>query len=290
MKLTVLFCITFFFSHGQQPETKQEMMDKIIQVSAALNCPLASAFEYFSKNELLERWLTAKADVDMKPGGKYELFWSPDDPDLTNNSTYGCKVLSVNKPYYFSIEWTGNKDHKSFMNVVRPLTNVTVFFSKVSDTKTIVTLLHTGWRTGKDWDGAYQFFTNAWNGAFRSLENLVNKGDTERKTSEQIFCYYLKLTKAYEDPARWTDETEKAIQKHAQWLDDLGKQGILLFAGRTLLQPGDEHLFGIAIFKAPDISKAKALMAADPAVVAGIQKAQVFPYLIAIQHFENILN
>ncbi|NOU19833.1 MAG: SRPBCC domain-containing protein [Bacteroidales bacterium] len=118
--------------------------DKIIAITAILNCSADTAFNYFVSNAHLEKWLTIKADVELKESGKYELFWSPDDPDRTNNSTFGCKILSFEKPNYLNFEWRGNSEQKEFMNNVRPLTNVTVIFSKLDKEKTKVTVLHTG--------------------------------------------------------------------------------------------------------------------------------------------------
>jgi len=151
------------------------MPDNIITVNTVLNCSIDNAFNYFADNNLLTKWLTVKADVEMKEGGKYELFWTPEDTDLTNNSTYGCKVLAVDRPFYFSIEWKGNAEQKEFMNNVNPLTNVTVLFSQLESSKTKVTLIHTGWRQDKDWEKARQYFISAWTGAFNQLEKIVNR-------------------------------------------------------------------------------------------------------------------
>lgn len=152
-------------------------MDKIITKSANLNIPTANAFKYFSENNLLEKWLTVKADVEMKVGGKYELYWTPEDPDQTNNSTHGCKVLSIERPLFFNIEWTGNAEQKKFMNTVRPLTNVTFLFHELESNKTRVTLIHTGWREEDNWESARQWFLQAWTGAFKKLEDIVNGQD-----------------------------------------------------------------------------------------------------------------
>jgi len=281
-----LFLLGSSFQGLAQPS--HEQADLIIRVSASLNCSVNSAFEYFSNNQLLEKWLAVKADVEMKEGGRYELFWSPDDPDPTNNSTYGCKVLALEKPYYFNLEWRGNKDHKGFMNNVRPLTNVTVILYP-EDGGTKVTLLHTGWRQGQDWRGAYAFFTKAWTGAFQSLEKLVNDSSAERMADNQKwFCYYLRLSDKYKDPAAWNEQSNKIIEEHAQWLENLGQQGILLLAGRTLVEPGNENLFGVAFIKAKDLEEAKRILAPDPAVLAGIQNAMVLPYSMGIRYFANI--
>lgn len=152
----------------------QDMADKIINMNVILNCTTDSAFDYFVNNDLLTIWLTNKADVEMKVGGKYELFWTPQDPDPTNNSTYGCKILAVERPYYLTVEWRGNADQKEFMNNVRPLTNVTVLFTQINNKQTKVTLIHTGWRQDDNWEAARQYFIKAWTGAFKNLEELVN--------------------------------------------------------------------------------------------------------------------
>ncbi len=68
----------------------------------------------------------------------------------------------------------GIKKLKILMNNVRPLTNVTVIFTKPGNGKTKVTLIHTGWRQGENWELARQYFVKAWNRAFKKLEELVN--------------------------------------------------------------------------------------------------------------------
>jgi uncharacterized protein YndB with AHSA1/START domain len=156
-------------------QTIQNMTDKIIISNVILYCTIDSAFNYFAENDLLTKWLTNKADVEMKVGGKYELFWTPQDPDPLNNSTYGCKVLAVDRPYYLNIEWRGNAEQKEFMNNVRPLTNVTILFSQLDNKMTKVSLIHTGWRQGDNWEAARQYFIKAWTGSFRQLESIVNE-------------------------------------------------------------------------------------------------------------------
>jgi len=140
-----------------------------------LNCKSTSAFDYFTKLHLLIKWLTVKAHTELKQGGAYDLFWTPQDPDSTNNSIYSCKILALEKPYYLNVEWKGNKDHKRFMNNVQPLTNVTFIFSQKKESKTKVTILHTGWRDDDKWNEARKFFTNAWTVALKKLEALCTK-------------------------------------------------------------------------------------------------------------------
>ena len=108
------------------------------------------------------------------------------------------------------------------------------------------------------------------------------------KNTEQLFIYHLTLTPYYKNPKNWTEATFQMIQEHATFLDNLGKQGILAFAGRTNLAFEDENLFGIAIIKANTLEQAKAILKNDPAVLNGIQQANIFPFWMGIRHLNNL--
>jgi uncharacterized protein YciI/ketosteroid isomerase-like protein len=105
--------------------------------------------------------------------------------------------------------------------------------------------------------------------------------------AEPFFLYHLRLAEHYQNPKNWTAETQATIGRHAQFLDSLGQAGALLFAGPTDLGLDDPNLFGIAIVQAASLEAAQKMLAPDPAVRAGIQIAQVLPYRLSIQHFEN---
>lgn len=147
-------------------------MDKIIYQKTILKCNPEKAFEFFTVNEHLEKWLTTKADVEPKVGGKYELFWNPTDKE--NDSTVGCKILAIAPNKFLCFEWKGPKQFKHFMNQARPLTNVAVFFVPVQG-GTEIHLLHTGWRATAEWEEARQWFDEAWTTALSELEKQINQ-------------------------------------------------------------------------------------------------------------------
>jgi uncharacterized protein YndB with AHSA1/START domain len=147
-------------------------MDKIIYKSISLRCNAQKAFEMFIANQHLEKWLTKLADVEPKTGGKYELFWNPEDKN--NDSTIGCKVLAIENGKFIAFEWKGPKQYKHFMNNAKPLTHVIVFFIPSAE-GTEVHLLHTGWRDSLEWEEARQWFDNAWTNALEELQKYVNK-------------------------------------------------------------------------------------------------------------------
>jgi len=134
---------------------------------------IQTAFNFFIRNELLESWLTEKADVEPIVGGKYELFWETENRE--DNSTIGCKITGIEKNKFISFNWKGPVQFKSFMNIADPLTHVIVFFSPYSteQNKTIVHLFHTGWRNDPEWQKARKYFENAWSNALKGLKNKI---------------------------------------------------------------------------------------------------------------------
>ena len=152
-------------------------MDKIIYHSISLKSDPQKAFEMFTVNKHLERWLTQVAEVEPRVGGKYELFWNPEDRE--NDSTIGCKLLALRPNRFLSFEWKGPKQFKHFMNDVRPLTNVVVFFVPCEECIEVY-LLHIGWRDTPEWEEARLWFDKAWAMALSELRKYLGEDKSVR--------------------------------------------------------------------------------------------------------------
>jgi uncharacterized protein YndB with AHSA1/START domain len=151
-------------------------MENIILLKEEVDCDINTAFDMFTQNNLLESWLTEKAEVEPKLGGKYELFWESENREI--NSTIGCKVTGIENRNFISFNWKGAAQFKSFMNLADPLTHVIAFFTqeRKSLDKTSIHLFHTGWRSTIEWQEARDWFEKAWINAFGVLkEKIKNK-------------------------------------------------------------------------------------------------------------------
>ena len=160
---------------GAQPipvsrSTTAPAPDKVIHVSAIVTVAPAAAFSYFTDNALLQSWLTAAANVEARVGGKYELFWQPNDRE--NNSTIGCRVTAMAAGQLLAFQWRSPKQFKPFANSADPLTHVVVSFVPAGS-GTRVHLIHSGWRSGSEWDAARAWQERAWAAAFNTLERVA---------------------------------------------------------------------------------------------------------------------
>ncbi|HEY9724407.1 MAG TPA: SRPBCC domain-containing protein [Oscillatoriaceae cyanobacterium] len=145
-------------------------MDRILHHTAHLDAPPFVAFELFATSAGLMRWLVPLAEVEPIVGGKYELFWNPDDRE--NDSTLGCKVTAVVPERLLAFEWRGPRQYKHFMNQADPLTHVVVSFFPEDD-GTRVDLIHSGWRGTPEWEEARQWFGTAWRLGFEALAPIA---------------------------------------------------------------------------------------------------------------------
>jgi len=147
-------------------------MNRIVYESVKLCCKPAFAFTHFTKNELLVNWLCLRADVTPSEGGTYELFW--DLQTRTENSTIGCKITAICKDELLAFEWKSPSQFKSFANLADPLTHVVVSLIPAGN-GTRVHLVHSGWRSSKEWEEARRWQQRAWSCALSRLKKIITQ-------------------------------------------------------------------------------------------------------------------
>lgn len=144
--------------------------DRVVHVAALVPVPPARAFAYFTSPDLLTTWLTTVAEVEAEVGGRYELFWNPRDREV--DSTIGCRITALVADTLVAFQWRGPRAFRDFANGAAPLTHVVVAFVPVG-AGTRVHLVHSGWRSGPEWEEARAWQERAWSGALRELERVA---------------------------------------------------------------------------------------------------------------------
>ena len=77
-----------------------------------------------------------------------------------------------------------------------------------------------------------------------------------------------------------TPEEDAIVSEHFQYLQALTAQGIVLLAGRTLHT--DETSHGLVVLEVNSEEDARTLMENGPAVKAGVFRAELFPFSVAL--------
>lgn len=154
-------------SEGRDPTGP--VTDRVVTVTAFIEASPMEAFRFFTDRDLLESWLAPEADIEVRVGGKYELFWQPED--RANNSTIGCRITALFPGQYLAFQWRSPEQYKPFANTADPLTHVVVAFVP-EGSGTRVHLIHSGWRSEDRWEAARLWQEQAWTSAFRQLQHV----------------------------------------------------------------------------------------------------------------------
>jgi len=96
---------------------------------------------------------------------------------------------------------------------------------------------------------------------------------SQKPLEKKTFVYVIHIVPKYLDPTTWD---QKVIMDHMGRLKTLFDEGTLLHAGRT--EQLDDKTFGIVIYYAESLEKAREIANADPGVMAGMMTVDVFPY------------
>jgi uncharacterized protein YciI len=96
----------------------------------------------------------------------------------------------------------------------------------------------------------------------------------------QEFIYVIRPTRDDMLASGLTAGEQRTMGEHFAYLQKAMTEGKVLLAGRT--QTTDTSGFGLCIFRAADLPAANAFTSADPAVAAGVVRAEVFPYKVAL--------
>lgn len=150
------------------------VVSRIIHLVTPVPCDSQQAFEMFTSNELLEIWLTTEANIEPQIGGKFELFWNPQDKN--HDSTIGCVITAIEPGKFLAFNWKGPRQFEQFMNTVDPLTHVVVFFlpcPEAPDHCTEVHLVHSGWGSSDRWEEARVWFEKSWENALVKFREYI---------------------------------------------------------------------------------------------------------------------
>jgi uncharacterized protein YndB with AHSA1/START domain len=99
----------------------------------------------------LTAWLAPIAEVDPRPGGKWEVSFAPGTPPA------GGSVIIVQPKSLLAVAAMAPEQ---FPTVRRERTTAVFLFEAVGANATTVRLAQTGWKQGEEWDRAFDYLAN----------------------------------------------------------------------------------------------------------------------------------
>ncbi len=237
------------------------------------------------RSELFRLWTTtegarvvfpgADARVEGKIGGAFTIAFAPEiDPKGDSLGSNGCTIKDLVENERLVFEWRGKPD-MPVMNTKPFPTAVTLEFSDAGQGRTKLTLTHSGFGDGAEWDRAREYFHGAWQWV---LDGLVSRFATmpkfpaEMRERAPTTLFVVELAPGPKWVAGQPPQAQPRIMNHAAYVLDRIQSGQVLMGGRI----GADH--GLAIARVADQARAERLFAADPAVLAGTFTFTVRPW------------
>lgn len=169
-------------------DAAERAIDKQVVVKANLD----QAWAAWTTREGITSFFAPEAEIEPRVGGAFHIHIDPlAAPGMKGADEMRFMALQPKK--MLSFDWNAPP---SLPEVRQQRTFVVVRLEPVDAEHTRVTLHHTGWGEGGQWDRAYAYFDRAWG---QVLANLQTRFDTGRPMD---WTDWLKqLRKAHEAPA-----------------------------------------------------------------------------------------
>ena len=144
----------------------ERAIDKVVVVNAAVD----QVWDAWTTRDGIRSFFAPEAVVEPRVGGKFEIQMNPYAPPGERGAD-DMRYMALQPKAMLSFDWNAPP---SLPEARKQRTFVVVRMAAVTDQQTRVTLHHTGWGEGGEWDKAYTYFDRAWG---RVLANLQQRFD-----------------------------------------------------------------------------------------------------------------
>jgi uncharacterized protein YndB with AHSA1/START domain len=154
-------------------QAQERALNKEVTVPAGVD----AVWQAWTTSEGIVGFFAPAAEVEARVGGPFRIYVDP-GAETGQRGADDMRVLAVQPKKMISFDWNAPP---SLPQARQQRTFVVVRLIPVDDRTTRVTLHHTGWGEGGEWDQAYSYFDRAWVGVLGSLKERFEKGPKDWK-------------------------------------------------------------------------------------------------------------
>jgi len=132
--------------------------DRAIRGDVVVDAGIDEAWDAWTTEDGVRSFFAPGCHIEPEVDGLYEIFFNPAaEPGQRGGD--GMRILAFEPPKLLAFTWNAPLD---MPHVRAQRTSVVVRFADTGDGRTRVSLTHTGWGEGEEWDRAFAYFTRAW--------------------------------------------------------------------------------------------------------------------------------
>ena len=176
--------------------------ERAIEKEIVVRATLDEAWAAWTTREGIVSFFAPDAVIDPRVGGAFHIHNDPGAQPGAKGAD-DMRFMALQPKKMLSFDWNA-PPHLPEARAQR--TFVVVRFAAVDDKNTKVTLHHTGWGEGGEWDKTYAYFDRAWGGVLSNLKKRFEEGP-------QDWTEWLKQLEAYRaQAARQTQPAASAAK------------------------------------------------------------------------------
>ena len=155
----------------QSVQATERAIDKQVEIPATLD----QAWDAWTTREGITSFFAPDARIEPRVGGAFHIHFDPGAPQGSRGAD-DMRFMSLQPKRMLSFDWNAPP---SLPEARAQRTFVVVRFERVGDAVTRVSLHHTGWGDGGEWDRAYAYFDRAWGSVLGNLKKRFEHGPTD---------------------------------------------------------------------------------------------------------------
>lgn len=163
--IALVVCSVLAITAGQAAE---RAITKQVEVNAALD----QVWDAWTTREGITSFFAPDAKIEARPGGAFNIHFNPFAP-VGQKGADDMRYMALQPKKMLSFDWNAPPNLPEARS---QRTLVVLRFEPVSDKVTRLSLHHTGWGDGGEWDKAYNYFDAAWGNVLANLKKRFDSG------------------------------------------------------------------------------------------------------------------
>ena len=149
-------------------QAAERALEKEVVIAASLD----DAWSAWTTREGIVSFFAPDAKIDARVGGAFQIYMDPAAPPGMKGAD-DMRYLAIQPKKMISFDWNAPP---SLPEARAQRTLVIVRFASLSENSTRVTLHHTGWGDGGEWDKSYAYLDHAWGYVLGNLKKRYELG------------------------------------------------------------------------------------------------------------------
>ena len=173
MRAWITLGLALLWAATSPAQAAERAIDKSIDVPATLD----QTWEAWTTREGIVSFFAPDAQIEPRVGGAFHIHIDPGAPAGSKGAD-DMRFMALQPKQMLSFDWNAPPQ---LPEARAQRTFVIVRFEPLGDKLTRVTLHHTGWGAGGEWDKAYAYFDRAWSNVLGNLKKRFEQGPQDWK-------------------------------------------------------------------------------------------------------------